>query len=726
MRLVVQAADALHAAHSYGVVHRDVKPSNLLLDDAGKLWITDFGLARCQDDRTLTRSGEVLGTRQYMSPEQAQGKAALVDQRTDIYSLGATLYELLTLEPAHAKEQGRGAAHRGDAQPVRPRKLDPQIPADLETVVLKAMAPERDERYLTADELAADLRRVLEGKPTVARPPTLFDRSIKFARRHRRAVALAGAACLLTMLGLSASALVVNRARSQAQQNFERAERHFRDARQAVDQLGSLTAQRLANVPGAEPVRRELLEDTLRYYERFAAEAGDDPALGADVTLTYSKIGALYDEMGEGEAAVSAHRHALERARQSAATAVDRAEARRREGICHNNLGLALHHAGRVEEAQREFARAIELQTDLCATYPAQPQYSADLASSYSNLGLLQQEAGSAEQARRSLTEAIRLQRAVAATGGDDPARWHDMAASLNNLASLVREHNPVESIELQRQAAEYQSQAAAARPQEPQYKSDWALTLNNLGAAYAAAGDTGKAIAAYQKAIELQKELLRLAPLDRSFRRDLAVSYNNIGLAYAQTSQTDNAQRSFKNAVGFQEQLASENPHDLETLSSLGGVYNNLGIMLEQLGRADEAVENFQKAVDRQRAAHVQAPKIDRYREFLSRHYYNLGRALRTQGKAGEAAKVALARKELWRDNPQRLLSVAEELALASQVLSDVDPSKTSANDCAELSVATLREAMAAGLNLPDDLDRQASFAALRGRADFDHIIHP
>ncbi len=272
LRLGVQAADALHAAHCEGIVHRDIKPSNLLLDDAGKLWITDFGLARCQDDRTLTRSGDVIGTRQYMSPEQALGKPALVDHRTDVYSLGATLYELLTLEPA------RAAHHRGDElEPVRPRKLDPQIPVDLETVVLKALATDRDERYLTAEDLAADLRRVLEGRPTVARPPTLLDRAGRFARRHQPVVAWAAAACLLAMLGLTASALVVNRARSVAQQNFERAERHFREARGAVDQLGSLTAERLSGMPGAERVRRELLQDTLDYYQRFVDEAQRRP-----------------------------------------------------------------------------------------------------------------------------------------------------------------------------------------------------------------------------------------------------------------------------------------------------------------------------------------------------------------------------------------------------------------------------------------------------------------
>jgi tetratricopeptide (TPR) repeat protein len=154
--------------------------------------------------------------------------------------------------------------------------------------------------------------------------------------------------------------------------------------------------------------------------------------------------------------------------------------------------------------------------------------------------------------------------------------------------------------------------------------------------------------------------------------------------------------------------------------------MYNNLGITLEELGRIDSAAENYRRAVEWQQAAQSQAPASNAYREFLSKHFYNLGRALRTLGKAGEAADVALARKELWRHDPQRLLSIAEELALASQMLSGDDESERSAAGCAELSVATLREAVAAGLQLPTDLDRQSSFAALRGRNDFQSLVHP
>src|SRR5690606_11496739 len=155
IRIGVEAAHALHAAHEYGVVHRDIKPSNLLLDNRGKIWITDFGLARCQKDVTLTKTGDVVGTMRYMSPEQAQGQTALVDHRTDIYSLATTLYELLTLEPAVPGDEGPALLRTlVEREPVPMRKICADIPHELDLVVMKAMSRQRDERYMTAQQFA--------------------------------------------------------------------------------------------------------------------------------------------------------------------------------------------------------------------------------------------------------------------------------------------------------------------------------------------------------------------------------------------------------------------------------------------------------------------------------------------------------------------------------------------------------------------------------------------
>ena len=184
-----QAALALHHAHEQGIVHRDVKPSNLLIESSGWLWVADFGLARIAREADQTSTGAMMGTPRYMSPEQVIGPRGVVDHRTDIYSLGATLYELITLRPAFDSDDRLEMIVKiAHDEPRRPRHIDPSIPRDLETIVLKAMAKDPAARYATADELADDLGRFLEGRPIFARRPGAIDRAAKWSRRHRPAV----------------------------------------------------------------------------------------------------------------------------------------------------------------------------------------------------------------------------------------------------------------------------------------------------------------------------------------------------------------------------------------------------------------------------------------------------------------------------------------------------------------------------------------------------------
>ncbi len=180
-KLGVQAAEALEHAHDQGVIHRDIKPSNLLVDVEGNLWVTDFGLAQVQSGAALTATGDVLGTLRYMSPEQALAKRPLVDQRSDVYSLGATLYELLTLEPAFpGRDRQELLRQIAFEEPRLPRRLMKAIPAELDTIVMKAMSKELTGRYETARELRDDLVRFLEDKPILARRPTRAERLIKW------------------------------------------------------------------------------------------------------------------------------------------------------------------------------------------------------------------------------------------------------------------------------------------------------------------------------------------------------------------------------------------------------------------------------------------------------------------------------------------------------------------------------------------------------------------
>jgi WD40 repeat protein/serine/threonine protein kinase len=201
----VQVAEALAYAHKQRILHRDIKPSNLLLDRRGTVWITDFGLAKAEGSEDLTGTGDIVGTVRYMAPERFQGKA---DPRSDVYSLGITLYEMLTLRPAFAGSDRAGLAERViQEDPPRPRSLDSHIPRDLDTIVLKAIAKEPAHRYASAEALAEDLRRFLNNEPIEARPVGQLERLWRWSKRNP-ALAGMGAAVLVLLLLVAGTASV--------------------------------------------------------------------------------------------------------------------------------------------------------------------------------------------------------------------------------------------------------------------------------------------------------------------------------------------------------------------------------------------------------------------------------------------------------------------------------------------------------------------------------------
>ena len=201
--LGMHVAEGLAHAHEQGIIHRDIKPSNLLVDGQGKVWLTDFGLAHIEANPTLTASGDLLGTLRYMSPEQTLANRAPIDHRTDIYSLGATLYELVTLTPVFGESERAALIQKiAFGEPLLPRKINPRVPADLETILLRMLEKDPGGRYATADELAADLRRFIENQPIHARRRSVSQRLIKWASRHRGVVAV-GAAAVLMVIALT-------------------------------------------------------------------------------------------------------------------------------------------------------------------------------------------------------------------------------------------------------------------------------------------------------------------------------------------------------------------------------------------------------------------------------------------------------------------------------------------------------------------------------------------
>jgi serine/threonine protein kinase/Flp pilus assembly protein TadD len=272
-QLGIQAGEALQYAHQMNVVHRDIKPANLMVDAQGNLWVTDFGLAQVQTDTRLTLTGDLVGTLRYMSPEQALAHSVGVDHRTDVYSLGATLYELLTLEPAfNGRDRQELLRQIAFDEPKPLRRIKKAIPPELETIVLKAIAKNPAERYGTAQDLADDLRRFLEDQPIRARRPSLLERARKWTRRHRPVVGSAAFALLVTLVALAGSvgwilrdrAARRNKIAGDLQTLLQEAQRFQKDGNWPQAQAAAKRADALLQEETADPALAERVQGLLR------------------------------------------------------------------------------------------------------------------------------------------------------------------------------------------------------------------------------------------------------------------------------------------------------------------------------------------------------------------------------------------------------------------------------------------------------------------------------
>lgn len=674
-RLMLQAADALDHAHQLGVIHRDVKPSNLLLDRSGKLWITDFGLARIQSDSGVTISGDIVGTIRYMSPEQAAGDSALVDARTDVYALGATLYELLTLRPAHV---GNGRQeilrHIELVEPASPRSLNPSVPFDLETITLRALSKARDERYPTARALADDLRRFLNGEPTQARRPTAVDRAAKWALRHRKIVALAATFLVLLTCISATSALMIAQGERRTKEALEtseanrlRAEEHYQQARQVVDRFGGI-ANELARLPGAEPLRRSLLNDTLEYYRQFIARAEGDAQLASEMAGAYHKSAVIAEAIGDRDDAIEFCNHSLAIFAKLTAKSPDDEALQARQANAYNSLGLLLGATGKSQDSLAAYAKAIALQQAIADRQPGAGEPEQALAETYSNLGLQQGQLDNKPAAKKALAASIRLlNQLLEAQPGDVDLR-HDLAIGCNNLSFVDRGDDWNVSEASCRQAIAILDELVAENPSRLAFRSDLALCQNNLGAILGHRKDWKAACESYDKAIDLQRQLTRQAGAVVLYWRDLAVSLNNLGQAQQELGDHSAAIESFAQAEDVVLQLVRDYPNELTFRSLAGAVLNNRAMAMETSGRADDSLALYETAIEHQRHAFEGAPQVAEYREFLSKHYFNYGRALRAVNRPEDAAQVALERRQLWPTHGEHLGKVAVELAEAAR----------------------------------------------------------
>lgn len=297
--MIHQASLAIEHAHLYGVVHRDIKPANLLLDSAGKIWVADFGLAQVQSDQSnLTRTGDPMGTLRYMSPEQAAGRRDGIDHRTDIYSLGVTLYELLTLRPAIADGDYREMLNRvALVEPPSPKSIDPLLPIELDTIVRKAIAKLPAERYATAGEFAKDLQAWLDDKPIAAKPPTVLERLNKWRRRNSGLVAMAGLLLMVATAALTVTTFMTSAALTRETKQRAVAENRFKQALTAVETFSSLSESELSHRDNMQDLRRSFLQTSLTFYQDFLDEREDNDSVAADLQATRDHVQRMVEEL---------------------------------------------------------------------------------------------------------------------------------------------------------------------------------------------------------------------------------------------------------------------------------------------------------------------------------------------------------------------------------------------------------------------------------------------
>jgi eukaryotic-like serine/threonine-protein kinase len=450
-RLGVQAAEALEHAHRLGVVHRDIKPANLLVDQHNHPWVTDFGLARLQGDSGITITGDLLGTLRYMSPEQARAPRGVIDHRTDLYSLGVTLYEVLVLRPAFALNDLPALFHQvANEEPVAPRRLDPRIPRDLETIVLKAMAREPAERYNSAQELADDLKRFVDNQPILARGPTFVERAARWSRRHRGFVVSAGLALVLAIILLSISTAMIWQALSRTAQvslvraqELKRSQANLELAHRALDLYLNTAETMFPRDPGGNLQEKVLLETALTFYEQIAAQNNTDPEVKMRTVDAYSRVGSIRAALGDPYGAEDAYRKATSLTAELLETELTNDRSRSTMAAVLEKYSDLLRRHSVYVAAEWAAEESVRLLRQVVSRNPQNTQYRLALGRALNQMAGIEGETGRVAMAVANSRDALEIvQTAGSATEISGPDRVvldQVLAAIYSNLGRWLQ-----------------------------------------------------------------------------------------------------------------------------------------------------------------------------------------------------------------------------------------------------------------------------------------------
>ena len=603
MFLIICAA--VHYAHQSLIVHRDLKPGNILVTAEGQPKLLDFGIAKLlaagvDPDEAPTVSVLPMMTPAYASPEQVRGLP--VTTASDVYSLGVVLYELLTGQRPYAlREESLEDVFRAvcATEPRAPsamlRAYGPTAPAsarelrgDIDTIVLKALRKEPERRYLSAQELAEDLRRHLRGLPVLARGDTWAYRSGKFVGRHRVVV---GAAVLVLATLVGGLAMTVHQAHI-AEANRVRAEKRFADVRRLANSFLFEVHDAIVDQPGTTAARKLVVVRAAEYLDSLAAEAAGDRALQGELAEAYQRLGDAQGGVGEGNVgdtrgALASYAKALD-IRRALLTSPPRAADL--EALAHLEMKLSrmLVAAGewqRAEEAARGAIRKLETPAG-----GGGEDRSNRLASAYHQLGFIQARGGDEAGSFESLRKAVAAGAAFRRLHPEDRAAAASQGRVQSELVERYQRRGEYGSAtELARSSRAILEELVSKDPSNTRYRGELVYALNVGSGALEGAGDLAAANRERRRAVDLSEGLLRAEPQNQSNRINLGYALQFLGAGLIRGKETSEGLARLRRAVQVSEDTLKVDPHSAFARQRLAEVEAELGLVLHRLRRSGD-----------------------------------------------------------------------------------------------------------------------------------------
>ena len=689
LRRFLDVCNAVDYAHSRGVIHRDLKPANIILGRHGETLVVDWGLAKAigradpsVGEQTIAPSssgssetlpGSAMGTPAYMSPEQATGDLDRLGPRSDVYSLGATLYCLLTGEPPFEGDDIGEILRKVQAGDVRaPSEVDPALDKALEAVCLKAMATKPADRYATCRALAEDIERWMADEPVTAYREPLARRARRWAKRNRTIVSTAAVALLAGVVGLSAVLVV----QTQAKADIARALVRETRARTALAEANTKVEARydlavdaikafhtgvsedfLLKQEQFKELRDRLLRSAQDFYGKLSALLGreTDPAARRALAATNFELADLTGKVGTNEDALKAHRAVL--AAREALAAEPGADAAVTVDVGRSLIALArlLQATGKTGEALAAYRRSEALLAGPAGTDPAAR---AALADGRSKLGELLSSTGQAADAMAAFRQARADQETLAAAPEAPAAAGRDLADTVMRIGILLWQTGKLSQAEAEcRRAQEMYGKLAADNPAVSEFRDKLAYSHYLLGILLAQTGQPSGAEAEYRRALEMYGKLAADNPAVTQFRSRMADSHNGLGLLLKETGKPSESEAEYRRAVEIQEKLAADNPAVTDFRSTLAGSHNNLGLLLRETGKATEAEAEHRRALEIRGKLAADNPAVTQFRSNLAGSHNNLGILLRETGKATESEaeyrRAVEIQEKLAADNP-------------------------------------------------------------------------